>query len=187
MNPWTIYYMNNFLVPTLLLTLCAFLNSCNRNDAIPATWSSVSWDRRYSASPSPSPRVPRRIHQPRKTKDSTCGLRIREEKKIELKMGNHITKRHRQSCWSVEKAVTCMTDRANNSLQSITCHVSSHFARCYLLKSVIVKEQGKLNMHIILKVCWCCLPKNQNYQKIGPRLLKLQLAKVSTFWIQANI
>jgi len=76
-------------------------------------------------------------------------------------IGKHITKRHRRSRWSVQKAVTCMREgertslwvwtsakllpdrfRATNSLPRKTRYVSRHFRRSHLKANKVSNNKG---------------------------------------------
>jgi len=79
-----------------------------------------------------------------------------------LTRGMHITKRHRRSCWSTEKAVTCTSEgdrtslrtpakikSANNSLPRKTRYVSRRIRRSYLndnKANKVSKSEGTKNV-----------------------------------------
>ena len=104
------------------------LNSCDGNDATPATW---------------------------------C-------------IGRRITKRHRRSSWSMQKAVTCKREgertslwtsaklkpaffRATNSLPRKSPYVLRHSVAVIVTKN---KETRKVEYtYYFFKVCWCCFPE----------------------------
>ena len=123
----------------------------------------------------------------------------RLEAALHWHMGKYITKRHRRSCWSIEKAVTCMREgertslwasakikpaifRGTNSLPRKTRYVSRHIRRSYLKanKKVKVNRQRKLNKHVMfVAVLMLYIPR---IIKISSRLSKLQLANDGAFF-----